>query len=681
MQYSPTIRDFSLSLRFHSTAAYKFIRSKFDDNLPAIRTIQKWCESVDGSPGISLDAFEAIRTIAVLYASEHEGKEMPVCLISDEMALRKDASWQKNVKDFMGFAEYENISKNNTDENDNKLPLAYNALVFMVVGENFKIPVAYHLLAGLDAITRAALTHEAIVRINETGVRIITLTSDGLVANVAVATKLGADFKNNKPYFTSPTNENHKIYIIWDAPHLIKIARGRFAEKTLIRNGKPLKWSLIKQLHDLQKTRNFNLGNKLSEIHINYKGKKMNVRIAAQTISHEIADGLQQLHDDKEIGFEEVSEVVEYLRTIRNLFDIMNYKERAKESNASNNDFKRLICQSTAEEIFKYFDEATNYLESIEMEFEANGVLHCQPLLQTQSFMTVFGFKHNMTSIKGLYKDVVESGLLNKLITFQFSQDHLETWFSSERRALGSNDNPSPYEFQNIFRKLLICHQFVYNGQGSNCKIDQSFPVLTVPANHFSKMAPNILEASEVEIEFDYHDAITQTISNFDEHLNAYSASTVENVIIQKIKYAKKKECRNCFDVFSENIKANDEFMEKASAKRKLYQPCQSTVNIIKVCNIIIDRLAADGCSYNDVQKTIFMNLRTDELFLCTEFDDHHVENNDLTMITHKEKFILNVIDTFMNIKSQNIGNRIVEEQRGEYVRHTLKKQIQFSGQ
>lgn len=251
-QYSSTIRDFSLALRFHSTAAYKFVRSKFNNNLPAVRTIQKWCESVDGSPGISMDALESIRERAESYASNNEGKEMPVCFISDEMSLRKDACWQEHTKEFTGFAEYVNISKEHTMEKDNKLPFANNALVFLVVGENFKIPVAYHLLAGLDATTRAALTHECILRINQTGVRIMTSTSDGLPANVTVAKILGADFKNNKPYFTSPTNENHQIYIIWDAPHLIKIARGRLAEKTLFHNGKPLKWKLIKSLHELQ---------------------------------------------------------------------------------------------------------------------------------------------------------------------------------------------------------------------------------------------------------------------------------------------------------------------------------------------------------------------------------------------------------------------------------------------
>lgn len=85
----------------------------------------------------------------------------------------------------------------------------------------------------------------------------------------------------------------------------------------------------------------------------------MNVRIAAQTISHEVADGLQQLNDNKESGFEEVDEEIQFLRTIRSLFNIMNYKERPQKKNTHENNvfrFKRPICESTVDEIFSYFD-------------------------------------------------------------------------------------------------------------------------------------------------------------------------------------------------------------------------------------------------------------------------------------------------------------------------------------
>lgn len=113
---------------------------------------------------------------------------------------------------------------------------------------------------------------------------------------------------------------------------------------------------------------------------------------------------MEQLNADGEVGFEEVDEEVEFIRTIRNLFDIINCKKGHEKNNSR---FKKPICQSTAQEVFEYFDQATIYLESIEIEEICDGELVRKPLLESRSFMTAFGFIHNMTSIKGLYVDFV----------------------------------------------------------------------------------------------------------------------------------------------------------------------------------------------------------------------------------------------------------------------------------
>lgn len=51
--------------------------------------------------------------------------------------------------------------------------------------------------------------------------------------------------------------------------------------------------------------------------------------------------------------------------------------------------------------------------------------------------MPNLGFASNITALEGLYTDNVLNGPLEFLHTFQFSQDHLETWFSCVRRGLG----------------------------------------------------------------------------------------------------------------------------------------------------------------------------------------------------------------------------------------------------
>lgn len=132
------------------------------------------------------------------------------------MSMRKQISWKSENESFSGF-----VTKFNSKakENNNELAVAKDILVFMVVGPDFRIAVAYFLLNGLQSIDRAALTREVLRSVHRTGAKIISLTSDGLRANVVVARLLGADFKNNKPFFPNRCNPEDKIYIIFDPTH------------------------------------------------------------------------------------------------------------------------------------------------------------------------------------------------------------------------------------------------------------------------------------------------------------------------------------------------------------------------------------------------------------------------------------------------------------------------------
>lgn len=272
----------------------------------------------------------------------------------------------------------------------------------------------------------------------------------------------------------------------------------------------------------------------------------------------------------------------------------------------------------------------------------------------------------------------METDLLDEIITFQFSQDHLETWFSTVRRALGSNDNPSAYEFKYIFRKLLLCNQFVYNGHKSNCNID-NMKVLTVPAKYGAKnMKPSLNEVRELEVEFDYNTAIDEPMNSFDVHLFSYIASTIENQLISKIQRFHKKECSDCLSVFNENAKATNDFMKRNTGKKEFSQPCRSTIDIIKAATSIMDRLKSE-VSYMEVLKKILVNLEIDQIYTNSNFNNHKFGTID--MLSHKEQFIIKIIEAYMDLKSLRIGSRITQEERGVYIRHTSRKDVHFAGQ
>lgn len=262
-----------------------------------------------------------------------------------------------------------------------------------------------------------------------------------------MAKELGAKFEDSMPYFPSPTNQDDKIYLIWDPPHMLKLARGCLAHHQLYFNGKSMHWNFIANLHKMQQERNLNLGNKLTDMHINFHYKPMNVKIAAQTMSNSVADCVDQLCSEGYDEFKNSETTTEFIRYCNNIFDVSNFKPSIS---GAGNGFKQSLNPFNASEMFEYFAKAKTYFRNIEIDETytrkvngKNGIKESKTfttrklVIKSRNFTPFFGFIHNLTAFEELYTDYVLNGDLDELITFKFAQDHLETWFSSVRSSLG----------------------------------------------------------------------------------------------------------------------------------------------------------------------------------------------------------------------------------------------------
>lgn len=178
--YPENVRRFCLQQYYYSPAAYIALRSFFNKHLPTKRTLQMWYASVDATPGIHSDALNILRERAASYQKDNQ-HELHVTLMSDETSIRKEIVWSEEKQSFDGFCTIVSSSQHTKDKN---LKVAKDALVFMVVGPDFKIAVAYYFLCGLDAHDRAALSLQVIKCVEETKVKVISFTSDGLRANI-----------------------------------------------------------------------------------------------------------------------------------------------------------------------------------------------------------------------------------------------------------------------------------------------------------------------------------------------------------------------------------------------------------------------------------------------------------------------------------------------------------------
>lgn len=148
----------------------------------------------------------------------------------------------------------------------------------------------------------------------------------------------------------------------------------------------------------------------------------MNVRLAAETISNSVANTLEQLCRDGYKEFENSEPVVEFIRFINNGYDVLNFAENKKEDKK----YKQRICNDTAEHIFKFGESFKQYIRELEYRTPTKST----PVLQSAVYVGFLGFYSNFVSLQGIYDDFVLNGPLNEFFCFQFSQDHLETFFS-----------------------------------------------------------------------------------------------------------------------------------------------------------------------------------------------------------------------------------------------------------
>lgn len=303
---------------------------------------------------------------------------------------------------------------------------AKDALVYMVSGvsDKFKIPVAYFLVDGLKAVEKAALTKEVILLVGKTGIKIVGLTFDGLISNFAMAQEMGASIEE-KPFIQNPHSD--KIYLFPDACHMIKLIRNCFASKKKLYDGEEncIDWNFLVELERYQREKNINLGNKINKTHLQWDRKKMSVRLACETLSNSVADSLDILRLKGMNEFLGSAATAQYIRRINNVFDILNSMHE------SGTGFKRPICPETKNEYFKYFDESIAYIKGLKLSL--NPIKH---ILGSRSRTGYVGFIVAMTNFRSLYIEYVDSNIIPHVMTFCFSQDHLELLFACIRQMV-----------------------------------------------------------------------------------------------------------------------------------------------------------------------------------------------------------------------------------------------------
>jgi hypothetical protein len=416
-------------------------------SLPHSSTIRKWLSSVTCEVGFLSEVFEFLKT------QSHNDYLKDVALIFDSMAIRKQIVYDKQSDKHYGYVDLGGIANIETEE------MATEALVLQIVSftKKFKCPVAYFFVNKITSSLQKQFLLLAIEKLFNIGIIVRSITCDGCITNLKTIQILGCNLSpdNMCAKFEHPQNKSN-IFCILDPCHVLKLLRNAFGEITLSSLNGQILFSFIDKLNQLQEREDLKLANAISNAHVNFKQKKMNVGLAAQTISSGVADAIDFLRKSGHPDFIGSEATTEFIRIFDRIFDIMNSRSPYQRG------YKRPLYLNNMDYCLNIFAETEKYIKTLKV----NDI----SILQHNRKTFALGFLMNIYSFQNLAVEFLTrvENPLRYFLTYKCSQDHLELFFSCIRARGGWNDNPNCLQFRWALRKLLF-RNTVQPSVNANC--------------------------------------------------------------------------------------------------------------------------------------------------------------------------------------------------------------------
>jgi hypothetical protein len=174
-------------------------------------------------------------------------------------------------------------------------------------------------------------THQIMERtihqLNETGLIVKCPICDQGTRNIGLMKKF--KITPDKPFFQFKTgDEECKVYLIFDPPHLFKSFRNNLFNKRFEYQGGFVDWELIHKVYLLSIEANINLIPKINDSHFNmYKNSaKMTVSLATQIFSYTMFNAYlaYKIMRPEEFNCVQNDTTAEFLLDIDKLFDTLN---------------------------------------------------------------------------------------------------------------------------------------------------------------------------------------------------------------------------------------------------------------------------------------------------------------------------------------------------------------------
>ena len=345
----------------------------------------------------------------------------------DGMSVRKFIEWDQSSQKMVGF-----VDMGMGPGDDDSRPEATEIIVIMAVGilGRWKAPLGYFCIHGITGNTQASLISMCLEKLHESGVRAVSVTSDGTSYNQQMAARLGVklDPQNMQATFPHPSDQSVHVAFIFDACHMVKLVRNMMStyKRFMLPGVGIVDWVYIERLMELQQEEKLSAGNKVSDRHVHYQNEKMKVNLAVQVLSSSVADALEFARRIGKAEFHGCEATVQFIRTVDRLFDILNSR------NCRGKGYKAPIGKWNIGLTLWFLVKAREELKSLK---DMKG----EPLYLSRRKMGIVGLLVDIESTIWLAHSLVlqEDIPCTFLLMYKFSQDHLELYFGAVRAAGG----------------------------------------------------------------------------------------------------------------------------------------------------------------------------------------------------------------------------------------------------
>ena len=277
------------------------------------------------------------------------------------------------------------------------------------------------------------------------------------------------------------------------------------------------------------------------------------------------------------------------------------------------------------------------------------------------------------------------------LLTYKFSQDHLELFFGAVRAAGGFNNNPTSQQFTAAYKRLLM-RTNVKGGQG-NCIRQDMTGILNVTGDTYRVREHDItITDAALARKYDITDKNFQQLDHdYAEIPNITSISEYKQAAISYIagyvaKMASKKLlCITCIAALGSKTRKPVHTFISFKDRGGLWKPSASVVKVCEVTELRVQKMLAFTSGklpqgkgvLQGVTSCVLQDLDISKIF--NDLDQHMFEST----ATDNHIFILikTIASCYCKIRFHHLAKETTQRISGDIVRKRLNKLVLFKHQ